>query len=106
MDHTTYFGHDIRFIQGIHMIPVSCISRYIRSRRFVEEEWQQYFAKDHLTGDDGWKGILYSNYSLIQPKTAWNFFASDGFKRKWLDNGASRTWYLALCAHFMELPHC
>ena len=105
VDHTTYFGHDIRFIQGIHMIPISPISRYIRSQRFVEEEWRQYFAADHLTGDDGWKGILYSNYSIIQPKKAWNFFTPDDFKRGWLDGGASRTWYLALCAHFMGSPH-
>jgi endo-1,3(4)-beta-glucanase len=104
VDHTTYFGNDIRFIQGIQMIPVSPISWFIRSRRFVEEEWCRYFAEDHLTGDDGWKGILYSNYSIIQPKKAWNFFASDGFKRVWLDGGASRTWYLTMSAHFMSSP--
>ncbi|KIM33364.1 glycoside hydrolase family 81 protein [Serendipita vermifera MAFF 305830] len=105
VDHTTYFGNDIRFIQGIHMIPVSPVSRYIRWQRFVREEWKRYFAQDPLTGDDGWKGILYSNYAIIEPNKAWNFFAADDFKRAWLDGGATQTWYLALCAHFMgSLP--
>jgi endo-1,3(4)-beta-glucanase len=80
------------------MIPVSPISVYIRSPRFIKEEWNRYFSEDSRTGDDGWKGILYSNYALIQPAQAWNFFASNNFKRSWLDGGATRTWYLALCA--------
>ncbi|KAG8833993.1 hypothetical protein FRC17_009719 [Serendipita sp. 399] len=98
VDHTTYFGHDIRFIQGIHMIPVSPISYYIRSPVFVREEWERYFAEDQLTGDDGWKGILYSNLSIIDPDKAWEFFSREDFQTKWLDQGATRSWYLTLCS--------
>ncbi|KAG8856156.1 hypothetical protein FRB91_001161 [Serendipita sp. 411] len=98
VDHTTYFGNDIRFIQGIHMIPVSQISCYIRSQEFVAEEWERYFSEDHLTGDDGWKGILYSNLSIIDASRAWDFFARPDFQTKWLDQGATRSWYLAICA--------
>ena len=100
---------DPRFIQGIHMIPVSPISPYIRSAPFVREEWWQYFAattKNTLlkgsggdrTGDDGWKGILWSNWAIVEPTEAWNFFSRREFPKKWLDGGATRTWYLVLAA--------
>jgi endo-1,3(4)-beta-glucanase len=102
---------DPRFIQGIHMIPVSPISPYIRSASFVREEWRQYFAsavKDRTitllqgpgdrTGDDGWKGILWSNWATVEPTEAWEFFSRQEFPKKWLDGGATRTWYLALAA--------
>jgi endo-1,3(4)-beta-glucanase len=85
------------------MIPLSPISHYIRSPTFIREEWARYFAQDHLTGNDGWKGILYANYSIVEPNTVWQFFSSDQFKRTWLDGGASRTWYLWLCTVHEEL---
>ena len=103
---------DPRFIQGIHMIPVSPISPYIRSTSFVREEWRQYFAANardgavgsstgsgaDRTGDDGWKGILWSNWAIVEPTEAWVFFSQREFPKKWLDGGATRTWYLALAA--------
>lgn len=121
-DHATYFGMDPRLIQGIHMIPVSPISSYIRSSNFIREEWYRYFAapgsstfrqlfssgakgvrhkeqwKKDRTGDDGWKGILWSNWAIVEPQEAYEFFASNEFKMEWLDGGASRTWYLTLAA--------
>lgn len=99
MDHNTYFGNNIEYIQGIHMIPLNPSSTLTRSRAFVQEEWQQYFSNgraDQIQG--GWRGILYANLAMIDPKTAWKFFSQDGFKHEWLDGGASRTWYLAWCA--------
>ncbi len=111
-DHATYFGMDPRFIQGIHMIPVSPISPYIRSASFIREEWRQNFeatTKDRAfallkglggdrTGDDGWKGILWSNWAIVEPTEAWKFFSQREFPKAWLDGGATRTWYLALAA--------
>lgn len=79
------------------MIPLSPVSHYTRSPKFIQEEWEQYFSQDASTGDDGWKGVLYANYSIVNPQAAWNFFASDQFRVAWLDGGASRTWYLWLC---------
>ena len=78
------------------MIPVSPISRYIRSAQFVRQEWQRFFADDRNTGEDGWKGIIYSNLSIIDPERAWNFFASDNFNRAWIDGGTTRAWSLAM----------
>ena len=99
MDHTTYFGNKIEYIEGIHMIPLNPSTTLTRTRPFVQEEWQQYFSNgraDQVQG--GWRGILYANLATVDPKTAWNFFAQDDFKQEWLDGGASRTWYLVWCA--------
>lgn len=98
-DHATYFGMETHFIQGIHMIPVSPISPYIRSATFIKQEWERYFSAGRVDQvEGGWRGILYANYAIIEPKAAWEFFASSSFKNEWLDQGASRTLYLTLAA--------
>ncbi|MCJ1284432.1 hypothetical protein MMC26_003764 [Xylographa opegraphella] len=102
IDHTTYFGGNLEYIQGIHMIPLMPFSAFIRSKRFVTEEWDAYFAENAVTAASkvagGWKGLLYANLALIDPRTSFDFFASDSFNPGWLDGGASRTWYLAFAA--------
>jgi endo-1,3(4)-beta-glucanase len=99
IDHTTYFGANIEYIQGIHMIPLLPSSTLTRTKTFVAEEWSRYFDRgraDAVAG--GWKGLLYANLAIIDPVTSFNFFNSAGFDASWLDGGASRTWYLALAA--------
>jgi endo-1,3(4)-beta-glucanase len=98
IDHTTYFGTNIEYIQGIHMIPLNPSSAYTRSKQFVQEEWDTYFSNgrvDQVQG--GWKGILYANLALIDPQRSYDFFADPNFNTD-LDGGASRTWYLAYSA--------
>lgn len=99
IDHTTYFGTNIEYIEGIHMLPLNPSSTLTRNATFVREEWNTYFSNgrvDNISG--GWKGILYANLAIIDPRTAYRFFAQSGFQPQWLDGGASRTWYLAYCA--------
>ncbi|KAF3761377.1 family 81 glycoside hydrolase [Cryphonectria parasitica EP155] len=99
IDHTTYFGTNIEYIQGIHMLPLLPSTAYIRRRHFVHEEWEQYFSNGvagNVTG--GWKGILYGNLATIRPQHAWDFFSQADFDPSWLDGGASLTWYLAYSA--------
>ena len=48
--------------------------------------------------EGGWKGVLYANLALIDPKASWEFFAADDFDYNFIDGGASRTWYLAYAA--------
>ncbi|KAF2477918.1 glycoside hydrolase, partial [Lindgomyces ingoldianus] len=99
VDHTTYFGANPEYIQGIHMIPLNPSSAYTRPASFVKEEWDVYFSNgraDNVTG--GWKGILYANLALFDPTTAYNFFSNPNFDLGVLDGGASRTWYLAFSA--------
>lgn len=81
------------------MIPANPSSALTRPAIFVREEWDRYFSYgrvDQIAG--GWRGILYGNLAIIDPQTAWGFFAQSKFDNAWLDGGASRTWYLAYTA--------
>lgn len=99
IDHTTYFGANTEFIQGIHMIPLLPSSTLTRTQTFVTQEWDTYFSNgrvDSVVG--GWKGLLYANLAIIDPVTSFNFFSNSSFDPSFLDGGASRTWYLAFAA--------
>ncbi|ODV97962.1 hypothetical protein PACTADRAFT_37638, partial [Pachysolen tannophilus NRRL Y-2460] len=95
IDHTTYFGTELQYIQGIHMLPITPISSYIRSPTFVEQEWTEKLASiiDNVT--DGWRGILMLNVALYDPETSYNFFNGSSFSTNYLDDGMSKTWSLA-----------
>lgn len=84
------------------MLPLLPSSAYTRMQTFVTQEWNEYFATNAVDPaekvEGGWKGVLYANLALIQPKAAWKFFAQGHFDYNWIDGGASRTWYLALAA--------
>lgn len=99
LDHTTYFGANIEYIQGIHMLPLLPSSRFTRKDEFVKQEWETYFDKgraDKIEG--GWKGILYGNLATVDPTTAWSFFTNRDFDPSWLDGGVSLTWYQVFAA--------
>jgi endo-1,3(4)-beta-glucanase len=75
---------------------------YTRRTKFVREEWEAMFAENASTPasrvDGGWKGVLYANLALIDPKSSWEFFTQPNFNYSWIDGGATRTWYLAYAA--------
>ncbi|GMM29538.1 endo-1,3(4)-beta-glucanase [Martiniozyma asiatica (nom. inval.)] len=99
IDHATYFGMNTEYIHGIHMIPLTPISNFVRSCQFVGEEWdQKELCKLCDTLDSGWRGLLMLNLAIIDPKKSWEFFAQDNFNDCWLDNGMSRTWSLTYAA--------
>lgn len=99
IDHATYFGLNKEYIHGIHMIPITPVSNYIRGEKFVKEEWDDMKLGDLVNSiDGGWKGLLRLNSAIIDPTGAWKFFSSDSFQDSWLDNGMSRTWSLTYCA--------
>lgn len=84
------------------MIPLNPSSTLTRTQQFVSEEWNTYFADNAVDAaknvGGGWKGILYANLAIIDPRTSFNFFNQANFDASWLDGGASRTWYLAYAA--------
>ncbi|KAJ5036515.1 putative endo-1,3(4)-beta-glucanase [Penicillium chrysogenum] len=108
VDHTTYFGANLEFVQGIHMLPLMPHSPFTRRKEFVRQEWQAMFAENASTPaskvEGGWRGVLYANLALIDPKAAWEFFAQPNFDYSWIDGGASRTWYLAFVAGLGGAP--
>ncbi|KAK5956419.1 endo-1,3-beta glucanase [Knufia fluminis] len=101
-DHVTYFGANLEYVQGIQMVPALPFSTLTRTKKFVQEEWELYFADGAVaqaqTVLGGWKGILFGNLAIINPQAAWNFFSQDNFDPSWIDGGASLTWYLAYTA--------
>jgi len=104
IDHTTYFGDVVAYVEGIHMIPLLPHSRLTRSQQFVQEEWDTYFSDlptNQSVAIGGWRGIIYANLALIDPKSSYMYFANmtnDTYSDEVLDGGASRTWYLAWAA--------
>ncbi|KAJ5374114.1 Glycoside hydrolase family 81 [Penicillium concentricum] len=102
VDHTTYFGANLEYVQGIHMLPLMPHTPFTRRKEFVRQEWQAMFAENASTPaskvDGGWKGVLYANLALIDPKSSWEFFAQPNFNYSWIDGGATRTWYMAFAA--------
>lgn len=104
IDHVTYFGNQIQYIQGINMIPIMPFSTVTRRRDFVQTEWDQFFAKNISSIQDGWRGVLVANQALIDPTASYQFFSggSGEYSDQMLDGGASRTWYLAYSAALKE----
>ncbi|EGW30633.1 endo-1,3-beta glucanase [Spathaspora passalidarum NRRL Y-27907] len=101
IDFATYFGRGTigdEWIHGIHMLPITPISSFIRSPKFVKEEWEQKLSGIVEQIPDGWKGILMLNKALFDPKSAWDWFSSDNWNPALIDNGMSRTWSLAYIA--------
>ncbi|GBL48334.1 hypothetical_protein [Candidozyma auris] len=96
--HTTYFGTNEEYIQGIHMIPVNPVSSFIRKPEFVKQEWEQKLQGLVGNLNDGWRGILMLNAALFDPDMAWKFFSDGNFSKDHLDGGQSKTWSLAYCA--------
>lgn len=87
------------------MLPLLPYSAFTRSSTFISQEWSALFDPSNPSAPDpastvrgGWKGILYANLALIDPKRSWEFFAQQDFDPTWIDGGASRTWYLAFAA--------
>ncbi|CAN6627006.1 glucan endo-1,3-beta-D-glucosidase 2 [Trichomonascus vanleenenianus] len=95
IDHATYFGLNPEYIHGIHMIPVTPISSWVRNPDFVRQEWNSRVRGFVDSVDSGWKGILKINQALYDPRESARFFYDPSFQPKWLDGGMSRTWCLA-----------
>ncbi|KAL7770036.1 hypothetical protein ACKLNR_001420 [Fusarium oxysporum f. sp. zingiberi] len=101
INHTTYFGDDIAYIQGIHMLPIVPSSAYIRKPSFVREEWDQYFAGNKSESlSSGFAGHIYVILAIADKAGA---VESHAFMRKQTTDspylsGSSLTWDLAYTA--------
>lgn len=102
VDYATWFSDRTECKHGIHMIPVTSVSSFIRQADYVQEEWNEKLAGIVDTIDDGWRGILYQNKALFDPWSSFAFFAQGNFDNRWLDDGMSRTWSLAFAAVMMS----
>ncbi|KKA30039.1 hypothetical protein TD95_001509, partial [Thielaviopsis punctulata] len=99
IDHTTWFGANLEYIQGIHMLPLLASTPLVRTPEFVQTEWAQMWEGGRAEKvEGGWRGILFGNLGTIAPQSAWNFFTGPDFTAANLDGGASLTWYLMYAA--------
>ncbi|EPE27063.1 glycosyl hydrolase family 81 [Glarea lozoyensis ATCC 20868] len=97
IDHTTYFGANTEYIQGIHMLPLLPCSSLTRTKRFVREEWTRYFDGGRAQKvEGGWRGVLMANFMGVDALGSWRFFVDPDFDEGGLDGGASRSWYAAM----------
>lgn len=101
-NHTTYFGDQTTFIEGIHMLPIVPSSAYVRRAPFVRQEWDQYFAGNrtgNLTGG-GFVGHVYVNLAIADQAGAeesYRFMRAQRANSSYLD-GQSLAWNLAYTA--------
>ncbi|CDR46125.1 CYFA0S22e00298g1_1 [Cyberlindnera fabianii] len=100
VDHTTYFGMNLEYIQMIHAIPITSFSSFIRSPTFCQEEWNEKLKAIVNDVNDGWKGIIMLNVALFDPSTSYKFFSDSSFSNSYLDNGQSLTWSLCYSGAF------
>lgn len=101
IDHTTYFGNELQYIQMIHAIPITSASSFIRLRTFVKEEWEEKLSAIVDGINDGWKGIIMLNVALFSPQMSYAFFSDPAFNKCYLDNGQSLTWSLFYSGSFL-----
>ncbi|KIW00212.1 uncharacterized protein PV09_08252 [Verruconis gallopava] len=47
IDHTTFFGQNSEYVEGIHMLPISPVTPYMRPDSFVSREWSAYFQSPY-----------------------------------------------------------
>lgn len=96
IDYTTYFGTNVEYKHGIHMLPITPVSGQIRQPQFVKEEWEEKISPIVSSLNNGWSGILRLNEALYDPASSYAFFSDKNFNSGLLlDNGMSRTWALA-----------
>lgn len=98
LDHTTFFGTNTEYIQGIQMLPLIPASGLMRRSEFVKQEWESKISSLIDSVSSGWTGVLRGNQALFDPDSSYKFFSQDNFKAEWLDGGASRSWYLTYAA--------
>jgi endo-1,3(4)-beta-glucanase len=97
-DYTTWFSPNKECIHGIQMIPVSPITAAVRSKRFVQEEWDQVlsklpFVRDWEAHASGWTSLLFANYAAIDSDLACKVLSQCP-----MDDGLSRAWALYIAA--------
>ncbi|KAG9409914.1 hypothetical protein AC1031_020225 [Aphanomyces cochlioides] len=96
-DYATWFSPEKWCIHGIQMIPVSPATEFVRTTKFVKEEWTEVLSKTSIvaqsTMTNAWLSLLYANYAAVDPNTA-----MDKLQTVALDDGLTRSWALYMAA--------
>ncbi|GMF21478.1 unnamed protein product [Phytophthora lilii] len=98
-DYATWFSAEEYMIHGIQMLPVTPLSEYVRTSKFVKEEWDNILSKLDIVAKDqvsnSWLSLLYLNYARLNKAEA-----LVKLNQCTMMDGLSRSWALYMAAQF------
>ncbi|GMF22302.1 unnamed protein product [Phytophthora lilii] len=104
-DYATWFSAEKYCIHGIQMIPVSPINGLVRTKTFIQEEWDDILSKEAIvTGDDttnAWLSLLLANQAVINQADALAQLSTAK-----MDDGLTRSWALYIAASHPHATTC
>ncbi|TMW60101.1 hypothetical protein Poli38472_000143 [Pythium oligandrum] len=96
-DYATWFSGEKFAIHGIQMIPITPVTEYVRSKTFVQEEWDQVLSKIpavvNFDATNAWLSLLYANYATVNSAVALQMLQLAA-----MDDGLTRSWALYMAA--------
>jgi len=97
VEYGSWFSIEKHCINGIQMLPVSPVTEFVRTKKFVQEEWTNVLSKDPIVVSrnytNGWLSLLYSNYAAVNRDVALTVL-----RKSALDDGLTRSWALYMAA--------
>lgn len=98
-DHNTWFSPNIECIHGIHMLPLSPITPYIRNPDFISQEFESHLRSVFPT-NSGWDSILLTNWAFSNHQEAAKYvkYWTEKAPNSSFDPGLSRCWAWVLAA--------
>ncbi|KAG9413437.1 hypothetical protein AC1031_012654 [Aphanomyces cochlioides] len=97
VSYTTWFSDARQSIHMIQMLPVTPVTEFVRTKRFVQEEWTDILTHLPIVKNDNWNdpalSLLYLNYAAVDPD-----LAMKKLQYMALDDGLSRSWALYMAA--------
>jgi endo-1,3(4)-beta-glucanase len=97
ISHTTYFGAAPVLIHGIQMVPIVSTTGYMRSPKFVREEYERWFATGRAAESGAaWRALVMADLAVGNPAASWKYFSDEKFDiwSLYSDLGTSLAWYL------------
>ncbi|EEY60597.1 endo-1,3(4)-beta-glucanase, putative [Phytophthora infestans T30-4] len=97
VNYATWFSGEKYAIHGIQMLPATAVTQFVRTREFVEQEWDQILAREPIVQNDEqtnpWLSLLYMNYATVNKE-----FALEKLRTVTMDDGLSRSWAMYIAA--------
>lgn len=100
MHYATWFSPERHCIHGIQMIPISPVTRLVRTAEFVQQEWEDVLQhlpiiENQAEVQDAWQSLLYTNYAMVDPEGA-----LEKLQQVPMDDGLSRAWAMYMAASY------
>ena len=97
VDYATWFSAEKYCIHGIQMVPVSPVTEFVRTKAFVQQEWDAVLSKEAIVVQEdttnAWLSLLYANFAAVDKNKAMAVLAKTA-----MDDGLSRSWALYMAA--------